>query len=540
MLKSLIKALLIVASLIWSGMVCAVGFGSANVTSALGQPLIAEISLIEVGKADRSGLTARMATPEAYKAAGLDYPYHLSKLKFEIGTRNGESYIRVTSKDAVNDPFVTMLVELNWSSGRLLHEFTFLLDPPDYKAEQPKAEEVTPIEPVVATVPPSEAPQVEPIVAAVPASAPEATEAVSAPVAATAGTVASSASAASAPVAAEPGLAAEPESSASEAATSAPVPASVPASKAVIASTNTEKAESRESIAVKRGDTLSKIAAQVQEPDVTLEQMLVALYRANANKFDGKNMNRIRAGKVLDMPDPDVLSKLTQAAAVREIRIQTANWNAYKQKLAAVSAPVPEQAPKQEASGKINTSVSDKTPAVKDAAKEVLKLSKGEAPGDKTAVGGKAQAQEAQAHAKEEAIAKENAERENKTRTAMLEKNVKDMQKLVELKGGTPVASSTPVVSSSAVQAAKPAKPKMVPVAVAPEPSVLDDVLDNPMLKDPVYLGIGAAVLLGLGGLGFYLMRRGKGDGGRSPKKKSLTEKTGWMEKLGLKKLMKK
>ncbi|HMC13002.1 MAG TPA: FimV/HubP family polar landmark protein, partial [Gallionellaceae bacterium] len=336
MLKSLIKTLGFVAGLVWAGMACAVGFGSASVASSLGQPLKVEISLIAVSDADKSGLTARMASPDAFKAAGLDYPYHLSKLKFEIESRNGQTYVKVTSKEAVNDSFINLLVELSWSSGRLLREYTFLLDPPDYKAEQPKAEEVTPIEPVVAAAPPSEAPQVESLSSATPASAPVATESASAPSAATAGALGTEAAvpAASAPVAAAPA----PSAASAASASTAPEPAAPetsPSSTTTAVPTVTEKPMVRETITVKRGDTLTKIALQIRESDVTLEQMLVALYRANANKFDGKNMNRLRAGKILSVPEQDDLEKLSQTAAVKEIRIHTVNWNAYRQKLAA-------------------------------------------------------------------------------------------------------------------------------------------------------------------------------------------------------------
>ena len=408
MLKSLIKALVVVAGLIWAGMACAVGFGSGNVLSALGQPLKVEISLVAVSDSDKYDLTARLASPDAFKAAGLDYPYHLSKLKFDIVERGGQTFIEVTSKEAVNDSFINLLVEVSWSSGKLLREYTFLLDPPDYKPEQPKAEEVTPIEPVVAAVPPPEAPQAEPLPPA--ASAPEATVAAVVETASAPEPAATMEAAASAPVAEAPAQNAEEAASAASAPMPVPVaPETTPALQAAAGPTVAEKPwVAAKTIKVKRGDTLSSIASELQEPDVTLEQMLVALYRANANKFDGRNMNRLRAGKILTVPDQASYEKLSQTAAVKEIRIQTANWNSYRQKLAAASTEVQEQAPKQEAAGKISTSVADKTPAIKESAKEVLKLSKGETPGDKTVAGG-GKAKETKTQAKEEAIAKEKS-----------------------------------------------------------------------------------------------------------------------------------
>ena len=182
MLKSFLKTSVYITCLAWSGISCAAGLGSINVTSALGQPLKAEIELVSVDKVAKSTLIAKLASAEAFKNAGLDYPYGLPKLKFQVESRaDGESYVKVTSTQPVNDPFVTMLVELSWSSGKLLREYTFLLDPVGYQPEQPKAEEVQPIEPVLAApvvapapaeIAASEPVPAEPLVEAPPVSAP--------------------------------------------------------------------------------------------------------------------------------------------------------------------------------------------------------------------------------------------------------------------------------------------------------------------------------------------------------------------------------
>lgn len=533
-LKFHVKTLAFAVGLTWAGTAAAVGFGDANVNSALGQPLKIEIGLTDVSASDRSGLTAHLASPDAFKAAGLEYPYNLSRLKFEVVTRGGRTVILVTSKEPVNDSFINMLVELNWSSGRLVREYTFLLDPPDYKPELAKPEPVTPIEPVVATPPvaaPAPAPAPEaasaPVAApvaeaapapeavvAVPASAPEATAAPLQEVEATpASAVPQAQPETSVPGEAQPQAAAE----AQPAAAAAPAPVQ-------------EKAP-RETITVKRGDTLSKIAAQIKEPDVTAEQMLVALYHANVKQFDGRNMNRIRAGKILTIPEPEEYEHLSQKAAVKEIRIQTANWQAYRQKLAAAATAPAEQAPKQEAGGKISTTVAEQAPQPKQTAPGKLVLSQGAAPGDKTVTGGKQAKENA---VKEEAIAKEKQAKENEQRIAAQEKLNQDLKKGIELKGTAPAPASAPAPvaaasgarAASAVAQAKPRMPAGASAVPAAEPSFLDDILDNPTLKqlteDPIYLGGGAAALLILGGGGYYLVRRRRNSegGGRSSKKK--------------------
>lgn len=528
MLKSFLKTSVYITCLTWSGIACAAGLGSINVTSALGQPLKAEIELVSVDKIAKSTLIAKLASAEAFKNAGLDYPYGLPKLKFEIESRaDGESYVKVTSAQPVNDPFITMLVELSWSSGKLLREYTFLLDPVGYQPEQPKAEEVQPIEPILAApvvapapaeIAASEPVPAEPLVETPPVSAPvEET-----PVAAEA--VPEAASAAESAVAAAP----VEETAPVEEAPAEQVLTQEGAAPAEVAPADQDALSKEEAIAetpeleappvlVKRGDTLAKIAARIKPADVSLERMLVALYRENAGKFDGHNMNRIRAGKILRVPHGDALQMLPQADAEEEIRAQAADWNVYRQKLAAAGATPAERADKQEVSGKISAAVIDKAVADKEPVKEVLKLSKGEAPSDKVVGGGKPSAQDQAMAKEEEAIATSKALKEAQERTAILEKNVKDMQRLEELKKESAVASA-PVgavtmkpaapQAASGVAEAKP-KPKFEAPKVVEQPSLVDQ-----LLGDPLYLAGGAVLLLGLGGLGFVVARRGK-QGGR-------------------------
>jgi pilus assembly protein FimV len=528
--KSFLKAFGFYACFAWSSMACAVGFGGINVTSSLGQPLLAEIELVAVERADKSSLNAHLASPDAFKGAGIDYPYSLPKLKFQVETRaNGTPYIKLSSDQVVNEPFVSLLLELTWSSGRLMREYTFLLDPPGFVAEQPPVAAVKPIEPVVAAkaapaeIVPEVAPLAEVAIAAptpaesiAAASAPQAASAVAAtePVA----TEAASAVAGETAVAGEVQKSEEPK--VEPIAKETPPP---PAAETAVAKPKEVNQVAASPITVKRGDTLSKIANQTKSSDVSLERMLVALYRANADEFEAHNMNRIKTGKILRLPEAGDLAKINQAEAVKEIHAQVADWNEYRQKLAAAKTPVEDHTAKQEVAGKISTSIAEKTPVAKESAKEVLKVSKGEAPGDQ-ATGGKAKAGQEKANAKvEDSIAKDKALKDAQDRTALLEKNVKEMQRLVELKAqadkekkaaaSSPApANALPLVAAPA-SAVKPAsgvaetKPKVAsPKVIAPPPSLVDE-----LLHDPIYLGGGAAVLLGLAGLGFAVIRKKKG-----------------------------
>jgi pilus assembly protein FimV len=522
----LVRHALLIVGLLLSSTVSAVGLGGINVISALGQQLKADIELVAITKAEKDSLVARLASPEAYKNAGLEYPYN-NKFKFHVETRaDGKLYIKASSGQPVNDPFVSLLVELSWSSGKLSREYTFLLDPPGYVSEQPAQPTVQAVVPEVQATTPV-APEAQ---TAVPeqvitpeAPAPEVTP--SAPIVAE--------QQASEPVEqAASAVIPEQQTAPTEAVT--PTENIVPAEpeKTVTPSLQTapETAvvqNNKEWVAVHRGDTLYKIAEQYKLTDMSVERMLVAMYHTNADQFDGRNMNRIKVGKILHLPTAEEISSVSLPEAVKEIHAQTANWNAYRQKLAKAAGLGKPSIPSQQvATGKIGSSVTEETPVAKESAKEVLKLSKGEAPQDKTGASAGGQpmsAQDKKNAAQEEAVAQSKAAKEAQNRTALLEKNLQDMQRLAELKAQlnavkvplkteaaalpktveTPPAQSGATAATSAVKPAPIISPKSKPVN--PEPSLADQILE-----EPLYLAAVAGALLVLGGVAFLMYRRKK------------------------------
>ncbi len=510
MLKTLLKAVGFLACMAWFNLASAANLGGINVTSALGHPLKAEISLAELGKTDKTTLVAKMASVNEFKNAGIDYPYSLPKLSFAVDTRsNGEAYIKLTSTQPVNEPFVSILIELSWPAGKLLREYTFLLDPAGFAAEQPKMAEVKPVEPMVPSVP-----EPLPVVAVLPIEplvalplAEERKEPVALP-------VAEAAKAELVPaeqVLAEPGKV-EPV----EAVKVEPL---APPSQQALAEPG--------SILVEKGDTLGKIADGVRPVDVSLERMLVAMYRANAQTFEDKNMNRIKAGKILRMPEAAEIEKVTQKAAVKEIRAQVADWQDYRQRLAAAHSTSAEQAPKQAAGGKVRAAVAEKAPVLKDTAKEVLRLSKGETLGDKTVPGGGAKSKQETLTAKsDDAAAKSKQLQEEKKKIAKLEEINKEASKLVELKGAPVTSVETQPVKK---EPTPPAGKGLAAASSVPATDAATEELDilamlsgylAILLDDPMLLGAGVAVLLGLGGLGLIMARRGKGGQKKSSQKK--------------------
>lgn len=397
-----------------SGTAHAAGLGKLSVNSALGQPLAAEIELTSLQPGEFEALSARVASPDAYREARIEYGSSLRLLRFSVDRRpNGTPILRLTTVAPINEPFLDVLVELNWPAGRLLREYPILLDPPGFNEARPPAAAAAasaPATPQVATVSPAK--PVEPSKPSVSASAPAASG----------------------------------------------------------------KSAPSDTYTVVKGDTLNKIASEVKPDSVSLEQMLVALYRENQAAFIDKNMNLMKSGQILRVPTAETVGKITQSEARKEIRVQVENWKNYRESVgSAVASSKPAPAPASQASGKIATA----TPSVPSAApgKDVLKLSKAEVPASKGGTAVSKGAQDQINALKEEAIAREGALKEAQSRVSELEKQIADMRKLMELKGITP-----PGKGGAKPEPAKPAESK---VAKA-EPAKVEPAKVEPAKVEPV------------------------------------------------------
>ena len=412
----------------------AAGLGKVVVFSALGQPLRAEIG-VTATREELADMKAQLASPETFKQAGLDYATTLLSIRFNLEKRpNGQAVIKLSSDKPINDPFVDILLELNWSSGRLVREYTFLLDPPEYVGKSGEPVSSAKVSKVPApVVSASQAPK---------SSAPAAgSSLIDNDVRARA-------------IAQIGGGQPAPQQKAS----SQPSPKKpMEQPQAAVAG------EGRE---VKGGDTLHKIATDVKPDGVSLDQMLVALFRANPDAFEGGNMNRLRAGKILTIPEKQVVESVTPAEARKVISAQSSDWSGYRSKLAgaAAAAPVKEDAGKQESAGRITAKVDDKEEQA--APKDQLKLSRTQSQSSskkRGAVGG----------SDEDSVAKDKALKEANDRVAALEKNVADLQKLLELRNKNlaelqkqaaakpeqPVAPPKPAEPPKPVESVKPAEP---------------------------------------------------------------------------------
>ncbi len=417
----------------------AAGLGKLTVNSSLGQILNAEIDLVSIQPGELESLTARVAPPEAFRDARIEYSSSLRLLRFSVEKRaSGQPYLKVTSIAPVNEPFVDALIEVSWPQGRIQREYPILLDPPGYSQRA-----ATP--PTVAAAPASRAPETSPAPAPASSSAPSAPAGSSTP--------APSASAATGTPSAATELARPSSGLATEAGADTYGP-------------------------VQKGDTLRKIAEEVKPSSVSLEQMLVALYRENKSAFIGNNMNRLKAGQILKVPNADEVNAVPTREANTEIRTHVADWKTYREQLGSGVASVPARAESTSAAaGRISSAAVTPPPAPAPASSDLLKLSKSDA-GKGSAGAGKG-GTDRLAAIQEDLTAKDKALRESQSRVADLEKQIRDMQRLLDLKAGAPgkadskvAAAPTPAPAKAPepVKAPEPAKVPDTKVAAAPTP----------------------------------------------------------------------
>jgi len=423
--------------------VLAAGLGRLTVSSGLGQPLRAEIEIVSVQRGEAESLNARIAAPDAFREAGVDYGIVVPRVRTALERRANDRYVIVLSTpQPVEEPFLDLLVELSWASGRLVRQYTFLLDPVDYKGPQPIA--AAPSPPAVPEVKPVDAPRPPEVTAAAPAApvvAPPAASTEPAP--------------AAAPAPAQP----------APAAPAARAPAQAPADAPALA---TQPGTTYE---VQKGDTLSKVALQYKPEGVTLHQMLVALYRVNEDAFIQKNMNLVRAGRVLSIPDRDAIDAVAAADASKLVVAQWQDFNEYRAKLgdAVAAAPAGAETPQQRAAGRITAPPEQVAGAPQAAPRDELRISKA----DQASKSAKAAA----AARADDLAARERALQEAKSRVTDLERNVRDLQGLVEVKSKQ-LADLQKQAEAAKAAAAKAAAPP--PVAKAPEPAKAVEVAKAP------------------------------------------------------------
>jgi len=453
----------------------ALALGRVNVQSALGEPLRAEIELPQITTAEADSLAVELASPEVFRAQGMEYSTAAHSVRVRIGNRPDGTLVLLLSSDRpINDPFVDLVIDASWNSGNITRSYTMLLDPPNIPRREATVN--TPAQLSgggnVSYLPP-------------PPSAPAPLPAIAPP---------------------------------------APPPPSSSSSSSSFSATasNFSSDLSGDAVTVRAGDTAGRIARANKPGTVSLDQMLVAMARANPHAFIKGNVNRLRAGVVLQMPSEAEALATPATEARKLIATQSHDFNAYRQTLAG-NAPLAEiNSPGRTGGGRIQTDIQESKPA--QPSSDRLQI----VPGGTTGVVDDA-----------EKIALEKQKQEEQNRLEEIKKNIDDLKAIgqgtttpnptaptdappppalglevtpPEGLPGLPVDAppSEPLPEPKpepepAPAPPPPARPAPPPPMPQPEPSLLDSLTEDPLLA-----GGALAVILGLLGFAGWRYKKSK------------------------------
>lgn len=303
-LQKLVVAMAMTGAL-GSGLANALGLGEVTMHSSLNQPLDAQIELLQLRDLTRNEILPNLASRSDFQRAGIDRPFSLSSLDFKTRIReDGTGYIHVTSADAVREPFLNFLMEVHWPSGRLLREYTLLLDPPTF-SEQP-AQPVRPATTFSTTSQPYAArppiqqpePYVEPHNRRTDDYLPA------------------------------PEMALQPEIR--------PVTERSSGSTWQTTQDDTTTGSTIRSYEVQPNDNLWSIARAVRPSgELSVQQTMMAIQRNNPNAFMRKNINELKKGQVLRIPTQDDILSMSYQDSVAEVAKQNREWQARLEQLDA-------------------------------------------------------------------------------------------------------------------------------------------------------------------------------------------------------------
>ncbi len=304
--RSSLALLLLLSSEVW-----ALGLGEVRIESSLNEPLRAEIELLAASAEEVQALQVSLASAETFERYGIERPYYLQELVFEV-VRSGSAggnVIRIRSNTPMTEPFLTFLVEAVWANGRMLREYTVLLDPPTFAppASTPTQPEVT----APARAEPADSGRIE--------RQAEPQSPVASPTTPT-------------PAPARPPVSGVAEPTPAPATTAEQEPFEAPADE------EPYEATAGGDYSVVRGDTLWGIASRIR-PDsrLTMNQTMLAIFEANPEAFGG-NINILRAGAELRIPAADDIYRIDRTDAFNEALRQNEAWSGG---VAVTAPPVP-------------------------------------------------------------------------------------------------------------------------------------------------------------------------------------------------------
>ena len=524
----------------------ALGFGGIKLKSSLNEKLNAEVALLSASANDIQSLKVSLASEEAFLRSGIDRTALLNKLRFKVKQNSsGDYYIHVTTTETVREPFMNFLLEMNWKNGRMLREYTMLIDPPGRSAPKQFAEpapviaETVEPEPEVEMAPEMEI-QPEPMMeeapmAAMTEEAPvaeiEAPTSTLEPIIEDAPLPEINPEAAVAVQGEEPAaemVEAEPVVEAEEAIIEEPVeaepemameePVAVEPAMEQMAEPMTEEAvftgdavwpriplaafdqtdegemPVSEPVAAgeldygitKANDNLWNIAEKLRGGDesVTVHQVMMALLQSNPDAFVDNNVHRLKVGHVLRINDPALLTSMSRQEASKAYVQQTQEWNDYRQQVAGTTTVQPIMAGESSAAA----SAAD-TPAGGEltlAAPDGESLTAGGGANEETLSNDLATMQDQlrQAKADSGTMRTRNVELNNKLQS--LEQELNRLQRSLSVKDDELAALQQQLASLNAEPVVEPAKPEPTPAEVPVPPDAAEPVAEEPAQPEVV------------------------------------------------------
>ena len=368
-----LQCLLGLAIVVLSTQAQALGLGQIKVRSALNEPLNAEIDVISITKRERRTLKVGLATRADFLTAGIERPFYLTNIKFTIAKRlNGRYFIQLRTHETVREPFIHLLVRLEWAGGQLNREYSALIDPPYLAAGKPaKIETPKVAAPEIATVR-TEVRETVPVTTdeeravILPGATSVKTEKIPEEKPTTEKIVRDDTeetrtdSSGTTTVAREEvsGYSADVEAAPSEFRTDSmgwPIDDGKRAAADDYVAPRIEKLDTGEKpvkrtrgtavvvtgwstqarYKVRRGDMMWNIAKRIRvDKRYSLEQVTLAIYQANRQAFFNNNVNNLWAGKILTIPDEEAVAQIARKQARQRFFAQYSVWQEHKLRLA--------------------------------------------------------------------------------------------------------------------------------------------------------------------------------------------------------------
>lgn len=387
-----------------SSSVLALGLGEITLKSHLNQPLVAEIELLQVRELTLSEILPGLASRKDFDAAGVERGFLLGLMSFEVKLgEKGRNIILVTTTKPIREPFLNFLVEVIWPSGRLLREYTLLLDPPVFADAVPAAN--APAKKTITQKTTQSSVRRESSSRSAVATQPPASVANRAPLSSI-------------------------STSSTAGRQSASNQKSVARPSNQIDRSTAANATGNDQYRINRGDNLMSIAKQMRdEPSADLNQVMVAIQRENPSAFIDDNINLLKQGAVIRKPSSEAIASMTKRAAVQEVARQSKLW---KTRLNA----------SRKNSGALDSRVLDATgedtmpdaPTKKDQDGGRISLVSGEGRKDKSGSGGTAARGGDSALIAEELDKAKISNQDLTERLTSLSQQLDDSKKLIDLK----------------------------------------------------------------------------------------------------------